>query len=311
MNEFLTTQNLAARILRLLAGLFAYGMAIALMIRGNIGASPWDVFGQGVSRSTGLSFGLCTIIVSAGVLLLWIPLRQRLGMGTIANAVLVGAFADLGLAFIPQPGHLVLQALMFMAGLFLLALATALYIGAGLGPGPRDGLMTGLVRVTGRPVWLIRTGIELIVVVIGFFLGGVVGVGTVAFAAAVGPLTQLTLRWLHVDLHRSPAARRRPTGVKGLRPGSGATGADPKGGGTASSGADPKSAGTAGAGEAGADPKGGGTASAGGAGGDRDRPGVGGAGAGATGVRGTGLGNALQGSAEPGCRGPVCADPVS
>ncbi|MDJ0356789.1 membrane protein [Paenarthrobacter sp. PH39-S1] len=296
MNEFLTTQNLAARIMRLLAGLFAYGMAIALMIRGNIGASPWDVFGQGVSRSTGLSFGLCTIIVSAGVLLLWIPLRQRLGMGTIANAVLVGAFADLGLAFIPQPGHIVLQALMFMAGLFLLALATALYIGAGLGPGPRDGLMTGLVRVTGRPVWLIRTGIELIVVVIGFFLGGVVGVGTVAFAAAVGPLTQLTLRWLHVDLHRSPASRRRPTGVKGLRPESGAAGADPKGGGTASSGADPKSAGTAGAG---------------GAGGDRDRPGVGGAGAGATGVRGTGLGNPLQGSAEPGCRGPVCADPVS
>ncbi len=205
MPSLLTTQRLPVRLLRLLVGLALYGVSIALMIRGNIGASPWDVFAQGLSRTTGISFGLCTIIISGVVLLLWIPLRQRPGVGTIANAVLVGVFADVGLALIPQAGHLAWQVLFFAAGLFLLAFATALYIGAGLGPGPRDGLMTGLVRVSGRPVWLIRTGIELSVVVVGFFLGGVVGAGTAAFALGVGPLTQLTLRWLRVDLHaKSP-----------------------------------------------------------------------------------------------------------
>jgi hypothetical protein len=201
MLQFLTTQNLLVRLIRLFLGLAFYGIAIALMIRGNIGASPWDVFAQGLSRTTGISFGLCTIVISALVLLFWIPLKQRPGFGTIANAVLVGVFADLGLAVIPQASHLLLQILSFAGGLFLLAFATALYIGAGLGPGPRDGLMTGLVRISGRPVWLIRTGIELTVVVVGFFLGGVVGAGTAAFALGVGPLTQLTLRWLRVDLH--------------------------------------------------------------------------------------------------------------
>ncbi len=210
MQSFFTTQNLAVRLIRLFVGLALYGVAIALMIRGNIGASPWDVFSQGLSRSTGISFGLCTIIISGVVLLLWIPLKQRPGFGTIANALMVGAFADLGLALIPQATGLGLQILSFASGLFLLAFATALYIGAGLGPGPRDGLMTGLVRVTGRPVWLIRTAIELSVVVVGFFLGGVVGVGTAAFALGVGPLTQLTLRWLKVDLH---ANGRRTTMV--------------------------------------------------------------------------------------------------
>jgi uncharacterized membrane protein YczE len=201
VKTLLTTRNLPARVIRLLLGLAAYGMAIALMIRGNIGASPWDVFSQGLSRSVGLSFGLCTIIISGAVLLLWIPLRQWPGFGTLTNAVLVGIFADLGLALIPQASNLVLRSSLFVAGLVLLAFATALYIGAGLGPGPRDGLMTGLVRVSGWPVWTIRTGLELSVVVIGYLLGGVVGIGTLAFAAAVGPLTQLTLRWLYVDLH--------------------------------------------------------------------------------------------------------------
>lgn len=205
--SFFTTENLPVRLIRLMVGLSMYGFAIALMIRGNIGASPWDVFAQGLSRTVGISFGLCTIIISGVVLLFWIPLKQRPGFGTIANAVLVGVFADVGLFLIPQADHLALQTLSFAAGLFLIAFATALYIGAGLGPGPRDGLMTGLVRVTGKPVWLIRTGIELSVVVVGFFLGGVVGAGTAAFALGVGPLTQVTLRWLHVDLHaKSPRA---------------------------------------------------------------------------------------------------------
>lgn len=206
MRRFLSTQNLPVRLLRLVVGLAFYGFAIALMIRGNIGASPWDVFAQGLSLTTGISFGLCTIIISAVVLLLWIPLKQRPGFGTIANAVLVGPFADLGLAFIPQAELLVAQVGTFAAGLVLLSFATALYIGAGLGPGPRDGLMTGLVRVTGKPVWIIRTGIELSVVVVGFLLGGVVGAGTAAFAFGVGPLTQLMLRWLRVDLHATKPA---------------------------------------------------------------------------------------------------------
>lgn len=201
MPLFLTTQRMPVRLLRLFLGLALYGIAIALMIRGNIGASPWDVFAQGLSRTTGISFGLCTIIISGVVLLLWIPLKQWPGFGTIANAILVGVFADIGLALIPQADHLVLQLASFAAGLLMLAFATALYIGAGLGPGPRDGLMTGLVRVTGRPVWVIRTVLELTVVVAGFFLGGVVGAGTAVFALGVGPLTQVTLRWLHVDLH--------------------------------------------------------------------------------------------------------------
>ncbi|MCQ9165807.1 MULTISPECIES: YitT family protein [unclassified Arthrobacter] len=207
MQRAFTTQNLPVRLVRLLAGLFLYGIAISLMIRGNIGASPWDVFAQGSARTTGLSFGLCTIIISGIVLLFWIPLKQKPGLGTIANAVLIGVFADWGLAIIPQAGQLVLQCMLFAAGLFTLAFATALYIGAGMGPGPRDGLMTGLVRVTGRPVWMIRTSLELTVVVVGFFMGGVVGAGTAAFALGVGPLTQLTLKWLQVDLHgRRPQA---------------------------------------------------------------------------------------------------------
>ncbi|MHA7269091.1 membrane protein YczE [Arthrobacter sp. HLT1-20] len=208
MHSFLTTTSLPIRLIRLFLGLALYGVAIALMIRGNIGASPWDVFSQGVSRTFGLSFGVWTILISGLVLLLWIPLKQRPGFGTIANALLVGAFADLGLALIPEATQLPLQLASFAAGLFILAFATALYIGAGLGPGPRDGLMTGLVRVTGRPVWLVRSGIELSVVVLGFFLGGVVGAGTAAFALGVGPLTQLTLKWLHVDLHgKTPKSR--------------------------------------------------------------------------------------------------------
>lgn len=207
MRSFLSTQNLPVRLIRLFVGLFMYGIAIALMVRGNIGLSPWDVFSQGLSRTTGISFGVCTIIISAFVLLFWIPLRQKPGFGTIANALLVGIFADLGLSVIPQANHLLLQCVLFAAGLFLLAFATALYIGAGLGPGPRDGLMTGLVRVTGRPVWMIRTGIELSVVVVGFLMGGVVGAGTAVFAFGVGPLTQLTLRWLGVNLHgKNPKA---------------------------------------------------------------------------------------------------------
>jgi uncharacterized membrane protein YczE len=210
MNAFLTTSNVAVRLLRLLLGVFAYGFAIALMIKAHLGASPWDVFSQGLSRTTHLSFGLCTLAISALVLLLWFPLRQRPGFGTLTNAVTVGFFADFGLAVLPDGRSIAAQIALFVGGLLLLAFASALYIGAGMGPGPRDGLMTGLLRVTGRPVWMIRTGLELTVVLLGFLLGGTVGVGTAVFAASIGPLIQLTSRWLRVDLAaaHSPGRKR-------------------------------------------------------------------------------------------------------
>ncbi|TDK28298.1 hypothetical protein E2F48_02635 [Arthrobacter crusticola] len=205
--RLLTSPNLLLRHLRLYLGLFLYGASIALMVRANLGASPWDVFGQGLARSTGLSFGIATVVISIGVLLLWIPIRQRPGWGTIANTVLVGLAADVVLRLLTAPDHLVLQGLMFTAGLVLLAVATALYIGAGMGPGPRDGLMTGLVRLTGWPVWTVRGSIELAVVVVGFLLGGVVGLGTVVFALAIGPLVQQALRALHVPLRGSSGGK--------------------------------------------------------------------------------------------------------
>jgi uncharacterized membrane protein YczE len=207
MQSVLTSNRLGLRTLRLFAGLFAYGIAIALMIRGNLGSAPWDVLSQGIARATGMSFGWATVAISALVLLLWIPLRQKPGAGTIANALLVGFFADIGLLVIPHWHHLAAQVLSFGSGLLLLAAASALYIGAGLGPGPRDGLMTGLHAVTGWQVWIVRTGIEAAVTLAGWLLGGVVGLGTLVFVLAIGPLIQLFLKWMFVDL--TPGARKQ------------------------------------------------------------------------------------------------------
>lgn len=208
MRALLVSEHLGIRLFRLFTGLFLYGTAIALMVQANIGSSPWDVFAQGLSRTVGISFGMATIAISGFVLLLWIPLRERMGFGTAANAILVGIFADLAMLVLSTPHHLALQSLMFVAGLLMLALASALYIGAGMGPGPRDGLMTGLVRVSGKPVWMIRTSLELVVVVIGWLLGGVVGIGTLVFALTIGPLIQQALKLLFVDLSKSSRTRK-------------------------------------------------------------------------------------------------------
>lgn len=210
VREFLTSSRLSLRLIRLFAGLFAYGVAIAFILRAGLGASPWDVLAQGVAKAIGLSFGTATVGVSVVVLLLWLPLRQRLGWGTLANALLVGVFADFGLAFLPAstvlPWAAVLAQCAFLAvGLVLLAFASALYIGAGLGPGPRDGLMTGIVGRTGWPVWLVRSGIEVLATAVGWSLGGTVGIGTAVFAFGIGPLIQLALRVLHVDLAKLAA----------------------------------------------------------------------------------------------------------
>lgn len=188
-------RDVVERIAQLLVGLFLYGVALGLMVRAGIGVAPWDVLALGVSGQTGIGYGVVTVLVSVLVLLLWIPLRQRVGLGTLLNALLVGPSADLALMVIPVPASIWIGAPMFVVGLLLLAFATGLYIAADFGPGPRDGLMTGLVGRTGWPVWLVRTLIEGSVLLVGFLLGGPVGVGTVLFAFGVGPLIGWFLPW--------------------------------------------------------------------------------------------------------------------
>ncbi|MET3205442.1 putative membrane protein YczE [Arthrobacter sp. UYEF6] len=181
------------RILQLLIGLAMYGISLAMFIRAGLGLDPWDVFHQGLAGKTGLSIGTVVIVVSFLVLLLWIPLRQRPGFGTLSNAVLVGVFADVGLALIPQITQLGGQIGMLGGAVLLNGVASACYIGARFGPGARDGLMTGLARRTGWSVRTSRTGIEVVVLGAGWLLGGSVGVGTVLYALAIGPLVQLLL----------------------------------------------------------------------------------------------------------------------
>jgi len=193
-------RRLPRRIAQLLVGLFLYGIGIAFIVRGEIGAAPWDVLSQGIALHVPLTFGTITILVSVVVLLLWLPLRQRFGIGTLLNALLVGPSADVGLLLIPMDQPLWLRICFFVIGLLVLAAATGLYIGAHFGPGPRDGLMTGLHRRTGWPIWIVRTGIEIVVVAVGWALGGNVGVGTLAFALLVGPLCQYFMRLFSVRI---------------------------------------------------------------------------------------------------------------
>ena len=194
---------IARRIAQLLVGLFAYGIAISLMVQAGIGVAPWEVLTQGLSKQTGVEFGLMTNIIGACVLLLWIPIRQRPGLGTIANVLIIGPSAQLGLWVFPRQSVLGLQLLFFALGLLLLAVATGLYIGARMGPGPRDGLMTGIHARTGWRLWMIRTAIEVTVLSVGWALGGNFGPGTVAFALLIGPLVSVTIPRLRVPL---PAA---------------------------------------------------------------------------------------------------------
>ena len=196
----------ARRLTQLLLGLFLYGIAIALMVRAGIGVSPWDVLTQGLAHQTGLPFGLLTNLIGIAVLLFWIPLRQKPGVGTVLNVLVIGPSAQLGLWLIPQQDVPWVQALVFAGGLILLAIATGLYIGARLGPGPRDGLMTGLVRRTGWRIWIVRTGIEIVVLTIGWLLGGQVGIGTLAFALLIGPMVNVTLPLLTVPTGPAPAS---------------------------------------------------------------------------------------------------------
>jgi uncharacterized membrane protein YczE len=189
---------LTRRIVQLLVGLFLYGIAISLMVQAGIGVAPWDVLTQGLSRQTGLDFGLLTNIIGGVVLLCWIPIRQRPGLGTLANVLLIGPSAQLGLWIFPKESAIGFQLLLFTGGLLLLAIATGLYIGARMGPGPRDGLMTGIHARTGWRLWMIRTAIEVTVLLIGWALGGNFGPGTIVFALLIGPMVAVTIPWLRV-----------------------------------------------------------------------------------------------------------------
>jgi uncharacterized membrane protein YczE len=184
---------LSRRLTQLLVGLALYGVSLALVLRAGLGLAPWDVLHQGLAEHLGTTIGQMVVGVSFVVLLAWLPLRERPGFGTFANAVLVGVFVDLTLLVLDPVQAWPVRLLLLLGGVLLNGLATALYIGASLGPGPRDGLMTGLVRRTGRSVRLVRTLIEVTVLVVGFLLGGTVGVGTLLYAFAIGPVAHALL----------------------------------------------------------------------------------------------------------------------
>ncbi len=187
-----------------------FGLSLALLVRAGLGLDPWDVFHQGLARRTGQSLGTIVIVVSALVLLLWIPLRQRPGAGTVANALLVGLFVDVGLALTPEAANLPSAVAMLVLAVLVNAVATGLYIGAGLGPGTRDGLMTGLVA-KGHSVRVVRTTIELAVLGVGWALGGDVGIGTAVYALTIGPLVHLLLPRLTIRTTPvTPAAEAHP-----------------------------------------------------------------------------------------------------
>jgi uncharacterized membrane protein YczE len=181
---------------RLILGLYLFGLGIALQIRAGLGLAPWDVFGQGLANITGLSFGLATVLASALILLLWIPLKQMPGLGTVFNALLIGPFVDLSLRFVPSAADwgLAGQIGWYLLGMATIALGTGMYIGARLGPGPRDGLMTGSVKKFNKPVWLVRTILEGGATLIGLACGGPVGIGTLLFVVGIGPMVQVSMR---------------------------------------------------------------------------------------------------------------------
>jgi uncharacterized membrane protein YczE len=189
----LRTGRLARRLVQLYAGLLLYGLSIALMVRAQLGLSPWDVLHSGLTKHVPIDIGQALVIVSFLVMLAWIPLREIPGIGTISNALVIGLSADAFLAVLPIPHALPVRVLLLVAGVGLNGVATAAYIGAQLGRGPRDGLMTGLSRRTGRSLRLVRTLLELSVVAIGLALGGAAGIGTIAYAVAIGPLSQALL----------------------------------------------------------------------------------------------------------------------
>ncbi|MEU1853282.1 hypothetical protein ABZ499_29475 [Streptomyces sp. NPDC019990] len=215
-----TQRRLGRRLAQLYAGLALYGASSALLVRSGLGLEPWNVLHQGIAERTGLSIGVVLTLMGAAVLLAWIPLRQRPGLGTVSNVLVVGMTMDATLALVPDAHGPAVRGTLMVAGIVLNGAATGLYIAARFGPGPRDGLMTGLHQLTGVSLRLVRTGIELTVVATGFALGGTVGIGTLLYAVSIGPLAQLFLRVFAVPSApggSTVVARGRPRGAI-LRP---------------------------------------------------------------------------------------------
>ncbi|MFG2599986.1 YitT family protein [Streptomyces sp. NPDC048462] len=204
--------HLTRRLIQLYAGLALYGASSALLVVAGLGLEPWGVLHQGLAERTGITIGVVSIIIGAIVLLLWIPLRQRPGLGTVSNVFAVGIAMDGTLALVPDVHGLAARAGVMVAGIVLNGVATGLYIAARFGPGPRDGLMTGLHRRTGRSIRLVRTSIEVAVVVTGFLLGGSLGIGTVLYALAIGPLAQFFLRFFAISDNGGPTATAPSSG---------------------------------------------------------------------------------------------------
>lgn len=192
MRRFLPPDRLLERLVRCVVGLALFGLGISLILQAGLGAAPWDVFHTGVSELTGIPVGTVIIITGVALLVLWIPLREQPGIGTILNAIEIGVVVDLTLPLIPEPDLLAAQVPMMLSGIVIIAIGSGFYIGSGLGPGPRDGLMTGLAR-RGLSIRVARTGIELFVLVVGIALGGSIGIGTAVFAIAIGPLVHVFL----------------------------------------------------------------------------------------------------------------------
>ncbi len=210
------TSRVVRRLVQLSLGLVLYGFSTSLLVLAGLGLDPWDVFHQGLARHSSLAIGTCGIIVSGAVLLLWIPLRQVPGLGTLANAVAVGLVMDITLRLLSPPSSLVVRALILVAGVVLNGLATGAYIGAGLGPGARDGLMTGLAA-RGLSLRAARTGIEATVLAVGFLLGGSVGIGTVLYALSIGPIAHFSLPLLAID--PAPQRKRSEAGFRHCKQG--------------------------------------------------------------------------------------------
>lgn len=192
------------RIILVEIGLIVCGLAFAIMLRAAIGLDPWDAFHQGISFLTGVSIGTVVIIVGFAVMFLWIFLKQKLGLGTIMNAITIGIAINVFYAWIPTASNYLIGVVYFLVGILINGVGISMYVGGGLGPGPRDGLMTGLVKRTGKPLWLIRTAIEVVVLGLGWAFGGTIGLGTVLYAFTIGPVVHVMLPWFNLDKVTEP-----------------------------------------------------------------------------------------------------------
>ena len=193
-----SNRSLPSRLAVLILGLFIYGLGVAMTVHASLGIAPWDVFAQGISIQTGLSFGVSTVVVSALVLLAWIPLKVRPGIGTIANAVLIGLFADVWLLVLPETSIYWQRLVIFLIGVVIVAIATGLYISSALGSGPRDGLMQGTANALDKPFWMVRSAYEGTVLTLGALMGGQVREGTLIFAISIGYLVQLSMKFFKI-----------------------------------------------------------------------------------------------------------------